>query len=459
MSKNNSDFLGKDPLFPLLMRLSVPAVVGMMVMALYNIVDSIFVGRGVGSLALAGLAIAFPIQISLGALGQMVGVGSASIASRRLGEGRHDEAEQALGTCVLYVFSLGVLVAIGLAFSLQPVLKLFGATEAILPYAIDYVLVLLFSIPLQMTSMASINMVRAEGNAKTAMKIMLAGVLLNIILDPIFIFGFDMGIKGAALATVIGQATNFTIVSIHFLRGNSVLKLRLKNIRLRVHLIKEITILGLPNFVQMAGTGLIATVINNILGVYAGDIAISTYGIITRLTSFLMMPLGGIAQGFQPIAGFNYGAKNYQRVRHVFLLALSIGTGSATLFFIIVMTAPEALVGLFTTDQALLVYAVPALRTISLCTPIIGIQMISSIYFQAIGRGMPALVLGLSRQFIFLLPMVLVLSQFFQAKGVWAAFPISDFMATSATCLVLIFELKKLNKKINNSQPETAAIN
>jgi putative MATE family efflux protein len=440
------------------MRLSVPAVVGMMVMALYNIIDSIFVGRGVGSLGLAGLAIAFPIQITLGALGQMVGVGSASIASRKLGEGRKDEAESVLGTCVLYVFLLGVLVAIGLSVSLESVLTLFGATESILPYAKDYVLILLFSIPLQMTSMSSINMIRSEGNAKVAMQIMIAGIILNIILDPIFIFGFDMGIKGAALATVLGQATNFTIVSIYFVRGKSVLKLRAKNIRLRFNLIREITILGLPNFVQMAGTGLIATVINNILGVYAGDIAISTYGIITRLTSFLMMPLGGIAQGFQPIAGFNYGAKNYQRVRQVFLLALGIATGIATLFFVVIMTMPEILVGLFTTDQALLAYAVPALRTMSLCTPIIGIQMISSIYFQAVGRGRPALLLGLSRQFLFLLPMVLLLSQFFQAAGVWAAFPISDFMATLITCLVLAFELRKLNRKINTLQPEMVVV-
>lgn len=449
--------MGKDPLFPLLMRLSVPAVVGMMVMALYNIVDSIFVGRGAGSLALAGLAIAFPIQITLGALGQMVGVGSASIVSRKLGEGRQDEAEAVVGTCILYVFLLGLFVAIGLFTSLEPVLRLFGATEAILPYAKDYVLFLLIAVPLQMTSMSSINLIRAEGNAKTAMQIMLVGIIINIILDPIFIFGLDMGIKGAAIATVIGQATNFTIVLTYFARGKSSLQLKLANLRLRWDLIKQITVLGLPNFVQMAGAGLIATVINNLLGVYAGDIAISTYGIIMRLTSFLMMPLGGIAQGFQPIAGFNYGAKNYQRVRQVFLLALAIGTGISTTFFVVIMTFPHVLVGLFTTDQALVAFAVPALKTMSLCTPIIGIQMISSIYFQAVGRARPALLLGLSRQILLLLPMVIILSQLYQATGVWIAFPISDFLATLLTCIVLAFEMKKLNSKINSIQPVMAA--
>jgi putative MATE family efflux protein len=458
MPAANSDFLGKDPLLPLLMRLSIPAVVGMMVMALYNIIDSIFVGRGVGSLGLAGLAIVFPIQISMGALGQMVGVGSASVASRMLGEGRKDKAEAVLGLCIFYSFFLGILVTIGLAFSLEPILKLFGASAAILPYAKDYVVFLLIGIPVQMASMSVINMIRAEGRAKTAMNVMLAGIILNIILDPIFIFGLDMGIKGAALATVIGQTVNFVLAAIYYLCGNSVLKFKFANLVPRFHLLNEITVLGLPNFVQMAGGGLIAIVINNILGVYAGDIAISTYGIIVRLTSFLMMPLGGIAQGFQPIAGFNYGAQQFQRVRQVFLLALGVGTGISTLFFVIVMTIPHILVGLFTTDQALLDYAVPALRVISLCTPIVGLQMISAIYFQAIGRGRPALLLGLSRQILLLLPMVIILSRFFQASGVWAAFPISDFLATLITCLVLVFELRKLNGKINSLQPEMAVV-
>jgi putative MATE family efflux protein len=455
MRAANSDFLGKDPLFPLLIRLSVPAIVAMMVMALYNIVDSIFVGRGAGSLALAGLAIAFPVQITMGALGQMIGAGAASIASRKLGENRHDEAEEALGTCITYSLLVGILVTLGIAVSLEPILRLFGATETILPYAKDYVLILLFGIPLQKVAMSSINLIRAEGKAKTAMKIMLVGVVLNIILDPIFIFGFGMGIKGAALATVIAQNVNCLVTIGYFQWGNSVLKIKVKYLRLRLHLIKEITILGLTNFVQMAGTGLIATVINNLLGVYAGDLAISTYGIIMRMSSFLMMPLGGIAQGFQPIAGYNFGARNYQRVRQVFLLALGIATGISTLFFVIIMAVPQALVGMFTTDQALLAYAVPALKTMFLCTPIVGIQIIATFYFQAVGRGVPALLLGLLRQFILLLPMVILLSQFFQAAGVWMAFPISDVLATLITCLILTFELKKLNSRIGALELKT----
>lgn len=442
-------FLGKEPLFPLLMRLSVPAVVGMMVMALYNIVDSIFVGRGAGSLALAGLAIAFPVQISLGALGQMVGVGSASIASRRLGEGKQDEAETALGTCITYSLLLALIATAALAFTLEDTLTLFGATEAILPYAKDYVQILLLAVPLQMASMSTMNMIRAEGNAKKAMSVMLVGIGLNIILDPLFIFTFDMGIKGAAWATVIGQASNFALVFLYYLRGKSVLRLKKQNLVLRPQLLKEVTLLGLPNFIQMAGTGLIATIINNMLGAFSGEIAISTYGIISRLMSFIMMPLGGIAQGFQPIAGFNYGAKNYQRVKHVFMLALGLATGISVLFFTLVMSFPGTLISLFTTDPELQAYAIPALKMFCLCTPIIGIQMVSSIYFQAIGRGTPALLLGLSRQMIVLLPMILLLSHFYQADGIWAAFPASDFISTLITVSVLVFEMRKLNRKIN----------
>ncbi|TCS40209.1 MATE family efflux transporter [Reinekea marinisedimentorum] len=447
----SSDFLGKEPLFPLLMRLSVPAVVGMMVMAMYNIVDSIFVGRGAGSLALAGLAIAFPVQISLGALGQMVGVGSASIASRKLGEGKQDEAEAALGACVAFVLILGVLVTGLLAMTLESTLTLFGATDAILPYAKDYVQVLLWAVPLQMAAMSTMNLIRAEGNAKKAMNVMLTGIVLNIILDPIFIFVLDMGIKGAAWATVIGQAVNFVLVFLYYLRGNSVLKLKRENLKLRFKLIREIVVLGLPNFVQMAGTGLIATIINNLLGSFSGEVAISTYGIISRLMSFLMMPLGGIAQGFQPIAGFNYGAKNYLRVRQVFMLALGLGAGISLLFFSLVMTFPGALIGLFTTDPELQAYAIPALKMFCMATPIIGFQMISSIYFQAIGQARPAMLLGLSRQFIVLLPMIFLLSHFYQAQGIWVAFPASDLISVLVTGLVLSFELRKLNKKIGEA--------
>ncbi|MGX9415846.1 MATE family efflux transporter [Vibrio sp. WJH972] len=447
----NSDFLGSDPLVPLLMRLSIPAVVGMMVMALYNIVDSIFVGLGAGALALAGLAIAFPIQITLGALGQMVGVGCASIASRKMGQGKQEEAEAVLGTCIVYSLVLAIIATSVLSYTLEDALILFGATKAILPYAKGYVQILLIAVPFQMMSMSTMNMIRSEGNAKKAMNVMLVGVVINLILDPIFIFTLDMGIEGAAWATVIGQTTNFILVFSYYLRGQGVLKLKFTHMVLRFRLVRQVTVLGLPNFIQMAGTGLIAIIVNNLLGTFSGDIAISTYGIISRLMSFVMMPLGGIAQGFQPIAGYNYGAQNYQRVKKVFQLALAFGTGISVVFFTLAMVLPGNLVGMFTTDPELKAYAIPALKTFCLCTPIIGVQIISSIYFQAIGRGMPALFLGLSRQFIVLLPMILLLSHYYQADGIWIAFPASDLISTLLTVSIVFFEIKKLNRKIDMS--------
>lgn len=454
MKTDNSTFLAEEPLFPLLVKMSTPAIIGMLVMALYNVVDTIFVGRGAGSLAIAGLAIVFPIQMIVGALGQMVGVGAASIVSRRLGEKNMGDAEAALGTSLLFIAIVGLVLAVMLVGFTEPVLRMFGATDAILPFATDYVIFLLLSLPVHAVTLAGTNLIRAEGAAKTAMNVMLVGIILNIILDPIFIFWLDMGIKGAAIATAIAQFVGFIWMALFYIRGNSVVSLRVKHLVLRGDILREILILGLPNFVQMAGVSIISTLFNNLLGIYAGDIGISAYGVIFRLFSFVIMPINGLAQGFQPIAGFNYGAGKFDRVRKVFYLALVSSTAVAGFFYFFLMLFPDVFIKWFTTDMALVEYTVPALRTMIIMTPLVGIQVVSSIYFQAVGKGIPALLLGLSRQFLVLLPVVLIFSRLFGAAGIWYSFPASDVISTVITVTALFFEIRHLGTLHRNSLVE-----
>jgi len=390
--------------------------------------------------------------MAVGALRQMVGVGGASIISRRLGEKKMAEAEKTLGTSLLFTAAISLVLSILIALFSESILRLFGATDAIMPYAMDYVVIILIGFPVHAISMTGNSLISAEGNAQKAMQAMLIGTIVNIILDPIFIFGLDMGIQGAAIATIIGQSCSFVWIFLYYYRGKSIVPLRLSNMVIRWHILGKVLILGLPSFIQMAGFSLITTVINNILGTHGGSMAISTYGIIFRLLSFIFMPISGLAQGFQPIAGFNYGAGNYDRVRKVLYLALFSATAIAGVSYGIIMLFPGFFVGLFTTDAALINIATPALQTMALLTPIIGIQMISSIYFQAVGKGVPAILLGLSRQFIVLLPIVLILSRLYGVNGVWMSFPIADAISTIITVSALSFELRRLGT-ISDSMP------
>jgi len=445
--QDKSAFLGEDRLFPLLMRMSVPAIVGMLVMALYNVVDTIFVGRGASSLAIAGLTIAFPLQMIVGAVGQMIGVGAASIISRRLGEKRMGDAEAALGTAFASIAVISLVLAAVVGIFSREILVLFGATDEVMPYALEYVNTVVWGFPFLALGMSGNNMIRAEGNARMAMNTMLLGMGLNIILDPVFIFGLGMGIRGAALATVVSQACSFAWILLYYLKGKSAVALRGGHLRICNARLGEMTVLGLPNFVQMAGLSIITTIINNMLGTQGGAIAISSYGIANRLLSFIFMPITGLAQGFQPIAGYNYGARRFDRVKKVLLLASLSATVIALFCYAFIMAFPEMLVSMFTTDTALIAFGTPALRTMSLVIPIIGFQIVSSIYFQAVGKGMPALLLGLSRQFIVLLPIVLIFSHVYGINGVWASFPAADLLSTVITMAALGFEMRHLNTK------------
>ncbi|MCF7933686.1 MAG: MATE family efflux transporter [Spirochaetia bacterium] len=442
----SKDFMGTQPMGSLLAKLSIPAMIGMMVNAMYNLVDTIFVGQGAGPLAIAGLSIAFPVQMLIGAFAQMYGVGSASIISRKLGEKKPEAAAAAAGTAITLTIITAVLITIIGSLFIHQILSVFGATDDILPYATEYLSIILFGSAFLSFSMCSNNIIRAEGAAKVAMTIMIIGTGLNLILDPIFIFGFDMGIRGAALATVISQVISAAYALIFFLRGKSSIEFTRQVFFVKAALAFETIILGMSTFVRQIGTSLMALAVNNMLKIYGGDMAIAAFGMINRLMIFFLMPIFGIIQGFQPIAGYNYGAKKFDRVKKVLLLGIGVASLMGTFSTLVIELFPRTLLSMFTSDQALLDLAAPALRIVMITMPLIGIQAIGATLFQSIGKSLPALLLGLSRQFIILIPLVLILPRFMGLSGVWYSFPIADLTATGITLIWLFHEVRNLNR-------------
>jgi len=445
---DTTKMLDRESIGSLLMKLSIPAAVGMIVQSLYNIVDAIFVGRGVGSLGIAGITVSFPIQIIIMALAQMIGIGSASIISRSLGAKDLDRAERSLGNAFSLSLIIGFSVlASGLVF-INPLLQVFGATKTILPYAKQYMSVILLGSVFTTFGMALNSVVRAEGNAKIAMFTMLIGAISNIILDPIFIFVFKMGIRGAAIATVISQFITFIWLLIYYLNGKSVMTLRFKNFAFDFRIAKETFAIGVSSFIRQVTASLMIAILNHTLAFYGGDIAITIYGLLNRLSSFAILPAFGVAQGFQPIAGFSYGAKKYDRTKRSIYLASVFATAVTVTGFLIMMLFPYQLIGLFTTDQLLINMAATPLRYVVLMFPFVGFIAIVATLFQAIGKAFQSFILSMARQIIFLIPLVLTLPRFLGLPGVWYSFPIADFLTAIMSFGYLVPELKKLSLKI-----------
>ena len=453
-SPHKSDFLGREPIARLLVRMAVPATIAMGVNALYNLVDTIFIGRGVGSLAIGGVGIAFPIQVLVLGVALLVGIGSASVISRMLGRGETERAARAVGNALVMIFLLaGVLAALGLAL-LEPLLSALGSTPEIRGYAREYLTVILPGAPFLATAIASNHIVRSEGRAKTAMVIMLIGAGLNIVLDPIFIFGLGLGVRGAALATITAQFTSFLFALGFYITGRSALPLRLRHLRLHWDVIPEVTAVGLATFGRQFGQSFFIIIVNNALRAFGDELAISAFGVINKLLIFALMPLIGVAQGFQPIAGYNYGARNLARVRKAVRIANSIAVAVSFFYFALIMLFPRVIFGIFTQDPALLEVGSRAMRIVLIAIPLLGMQLIGAVFFQAVGKAIPALVLSMSRQIILLIPLVIILPRFFGVTGVWASFPAADVIATTVTILWLRFEMKKLHILGCEEEPE-----
>ena len=436
--------LDNDRIGRLLLKISGPAMIAMMVNALYNVVDAIFVGRGVGTLGIAGVSIVFPIQIFILAIALMIGIGSASIISRSLGAKKYQRAYETVGTAVLSVTVLGIIAAVFGSVFLNRLLIIFGSTEAILHYAQEYARIVLMGSIFFSFTVATNNIVRAEGRAVIAMTSMIIGAVLNIILDPIFIFGLDMGIRGAALATVIAHIVTSFYLLLYFQFGNSSLKIRWQYLRIRLKILGEIAAVGSASFVRQLSFSALAAILNNILKGFGGDVPIAVFGIINRINSFVMMPMLGIAQGVQPIVGFNYGARRFDRLLKTLRLGLK-STSMVGLFgFAILLLIPGVLFGLFTQDAELRRLGVEAMRIFALGVPVIGFLIIGGSLFQAIGKAKHALFLSLARQ-ILIVTMVLILPRFYGLNGVWISFPLANVLFTGVTLLLYLPQIREFH--------------
>ncbi len=410
----------------LLVKLSVPATIGMLVMSLYNVVDTIFIGQGVGTYGIGGVVLSFPIQMIVGALGQMIGIGGASLFSRSLGEKNMDKARRTLGTVVASVLSVGATVTIIGYLKLDDLLRLFGATDTLLPYAREYLSIVLAGVLFHSLAMALNNMARAEGKAKVAMTTMILSAVINMILDAVFIFGFNMGIKGAALATLIAYISAAFFLVIFFQSGKSVLHLRLKEISFDLTILREVLAVGVASFIRQTAMSLLVIIFNRKLGILGGDIAIAVFGVVMRLLMFIFTPIMGIAQGLQPVAGFNYGAKRFDMMKKSVVLATMASTIIAISGTLLIILFPEVCLRLFSHDTELINQGRIALRYIILAFPLVGFQVMGATLFQATGKALQNLILTLARQLLLLIPLVLILPHFFQLKGLWLAFPIAD---------------------------------
>ena len=439
--------LGEQKISKLLVNLSVPATIGMMVNALYNLVDTIFLGRGVGALAIGGLTIAFPIQMVIMAFAHMIGIGAASAISRSLGAKNIEKADYVAGNSFLLIVILSsIIAAIGLTFT-EPMLRLFGATDTILPYAKDYITIILWGSVFFSFAMSSNNLIRAEGNAKVAMATMLIGAILNIILDPIFIFVFKMGVKGAALATVISKFVSFLYVLTYLYSGKSSIRVKLHHLKPKIHIISEILTVGFASFARHVTGSVVAIVVNNSLRIFGGDMALIIVGIVHRVTMFVFMPLFGVVQGMQPIVGFNYGAKKLDRVKETLKLSLITTTIIATFGWLIIELFPFAIIGIFTRDAEIIEKGSTIMRIVISLIPVIGIQIVGAALFQSLGKAVPSLILALLRQVLLFIPLVIILPRILGLGlwGIWIAYPAADILSVVFTVLFLRGELKKMN--------------
>ncbi|MGB0838864.1 MAG: MATE family efflux transporter [Chitinophagales bacterium] len=438
-----SQTLGTESIGKLLTQQAIPASIGILMLSIYLIVDTIFVGRYVGPVGIAAITVVMPITFLISAIGMAVGVGGASIISRALGANDRPQALLTFGNMISLTLVMSFLIiGISVLYS-EPLLRLFGANGNILPYAQSYFNILILGIPFLTLAMMSNPVIRAEGQAKMAMLTLLIPAFTNLILDPFLIAYLDWGIEGAAWATSFAYLLSGSYIIWYFVAGKrSELELLVKNLKLRWSIIREITAIGGVTLARQGTISLLTVVLNQSLFVYGGELAIAIYGIINRVMMFVNFPVMGITQGFLPIAGFNYGAEKWQRVRKTIILSVAWGTGIATGLFILVVLFATPLVQVFTLDASLLEMGPPALVIAFLATPLITIQLVGAAYFQAIGKALPALLLTLTKQGFFLIPLILLLPLELGLDGIWWAFPVADCLSAAVTYWYLKREMK-----------------
>ena len=439
-----SKALGEEKITTLLWKFSLPAITGMVVNALYNVVDSVFVGHGVGEIGLAAVTIAFPIMIVLMGFGMLVGVGASAVVSLRLGEHRQEDAEKILGNAFSLAMILSLVLTTSILLFLDPILISLGAEEAVLPYAREFTRIILLGSIFMYIGFGLNNIVRAEGNPKMAMATILISAGLNIILNPLFIFTFQMGIGGSALATVISQGVSAIWVVAYFLSKKSVLTLHYRNLALDKKIVRSIFKIGMSPFLMQIAASVVTVLFNFSLLKYGGELAVASVGIINRIAMLMLMPIFGLSQGLQPIIGYNYGAKNYERVTKALKLAIYAASIFSTIGFLVTQVFDEQIIMLFNDNPALIAIGAHGMRIQLSMLFVIGFQIIGANYFQAVGKAGYAIVLSLSRQVIILIPLLLVLPGMLGLNGAWVASPIADFISALLTGMFLMREIRKL---------------
>jgi putative MATE family efflux protein len=445
MKKHKSaQALGYDRIGKLLLEYSLPAIIGMTASSVYNIVDRIFIGHGVGPLAISGLALTLPLMNLGVALGALVGAGASTLVSIRLGEKRGDEASLILGNTVILNLIISTLYSVAMLIFLDEILFLFGASEATLPFAKQFMQIILAGNVFQHSYMGLNNIMRASGYPRKAMITTLVTVGINILLAPLFIFVFKWGIQGAAFATVIAQIAGLAATIIHFVKKTSFLRFLKGHFSLHLYIIQDIFSIGMPAFAINVCACMIAIIINLKLVKYGGDFAVGAFGIINPIMMCVAMIVMGLTQGMQPIAGYNFGAKQLERVRIVFKYTIIAATCVSTSGFILGEFFPRIIAMAFTSNNELIDLSISGMRIAMIMFPLVGFQMVTSNFFQSIGRAKISMLLALSRQVIFLIPALLILPYFYGVSGVWASMPLADASAFIMTAVVLKSQAKKI---------------
>ena len=448
------DELKEEKIWRLIIKYSVPAILAMMVTSLYNTVDRAFIGsmKDVGALAISGLGVTMPILTILGAFCVGLAVGGSTNIAIKLGEGNKEEAEKALGNTIAIELLVGIVMMSISIFFLEDILYIFGASNDTIKYSMDYISVIMYGTWFNLPGFAMNSAIRADGNPKFASKMMIIACLFNLILDPIFIFGFGMGIKGAALGTVICQLVICLWSGYYFTFGKSNLKLKLKNIKIESKIIKGILVIAITPFCMELASGFIHLITNKVLKVYGGDLAIGAMTAITSINLLFLMPVYGISQGMQTIIAYNYGAKQFERAKKALLIGIVAATIVLSFGIFAILLFPKLFIGIFTKDAILTDLALNGIYIYSLTLPAIGICILGTVYFQSIGSAKKSIVLSLLRQVIVFIPLILIVPKYFGLNGVWAAQPLADLVSMIIIGLFLIKELNIVNYRVKNKR-------
>ncbi|MBQ7442381.1 MAG: MATE family efflux transporter [Bacteroidaceae bacterium] len=458
MSTDRTKELGTKPIGTLLLEYAVPAIIAMTASSIYNMVDSIFIGQGVGPMAIAGLAITFPLMNLSAAFGAMVGVGTATMISVRLGQKNRDDAQLFFGNSVTLNVVLGVVFMVVCLAALDPILRFFGASPQTLPYAREYMQWILYGNVFTHLYFGLNAVLRSAGHPRTAMMATILTVAVNTVLDPLFIYGLHLGIRGAAIATVIAQCVALGWQLWIFSRPTEVVHFRRDTFRLRARTVAGTLSIGLSPFLMNACSCLVVLLINRGMVEYGGDLAVGAYGIDNRVLFFFAMVVMGFNQGMQPIAGYNYGAALHHRVREVLYRTIAYATAVMTTGFVVCELWAEHIVGAFTTDPELIAIAARGMRIDMALFPIIGFQMVTGNFFQSIGQAGKSIYLSLTRQLIFLVPALLVLPRFFGLDGVWLSLPVSDALASINAAVLLALQVREFKAAgLDTGTPATLA--